>query len=559
MALKAMWRAAGAWVLWLGCGAAAWAQVPAGLSACTELNAPPLAQARAVCTEHPGCALLLSAQQKCPVAVQLLERLARRPVAAPLTMEEILDAYLPALNNEERLLSAIRAAKAAARGAATAPGLHKSAFLSGGRTFYFEGGRDGTKWSGPGFMVYPSGLLVLGNYGNGALEGAGMSVGRFGDVLAGQWSAGRPAGHMVVQTSRGEMIVSDNVWLREKVGALERLAEKNGWSHLEEVAGENQYLVRSKSDAPGLPLRAAPPLAPADALTVLASNSVGMPRAEPSPGERYQHSNCGLASSPHAAMYQRCLAHTGCEIVARKLFACNQTVALMDGLSKRLGARTDITNFDLFELLQPKPTKHERLIRYIEATRAAAYAEPDAPAWRVMRWGQRDAQSHKQVFTYFEGRATLLPGNAVAKSTGSTMALGRGVAINEYGYMMRGDFKEGQLHGIGQTLSVSPQGVDMRLERLRNGITMGLSIHQRVGGEVSESMMYPTDSTGLNFKESGILRYSNRDGGGAMSLHRGRNDSAYFPNLSGRIDPFKPAQPSGPARTPQLTGSGGKP
>jgi Ricin-type beta-trefoil lectin domain len=298
-------------------------------------------------------------------------------------------------------------------------------------------------------------------------------------------------------------------------------------------------------------MRAVPPVA----------NSAGLPRADRMPGVKYLHTDCGLDASPQAAMYQRCLAHTGCEIVARKLSACNQMSALLAGLTERLGTRTDITNFDLFEVVQPKPTQHERLIQYIGEARKISYAEPGAPAWKTMSWGKRDAQSHRQVLTYFEGRATMLPGDKVAKSTGSRMALGRGVAINEFGNMMRGDFKEGELHGIGHMLTVASRDViDMSAGRLRHGVSMGLSIHQRSDGMVTESMLYAADSTGLNYKESGILRSMYRDDRGvAMSLTRNRNDSEHFPNLSGRIDPFKSAPQAGNARTPQLTGGGGKP
>lgn len=285
----------------------------------------------------------------------------------------------------------------------------------------------------------------------------------------------------------------------------------------------------------------------------------GLPRADRPAGEAYRHADCGLDTTPQATMYQRCLAHTGCEMVARKLSACNQMSALLVGLAERLGTRTDVTNFDLFEVVQPKPTRHNGLIRYIGEARTIAYAEPGSQTWKALSWGKRDAQSNKQIFTYFEGRAAMLPGEKVAKSTGSKMALGRGVAINEYGDMMRGDFKEGELHGIGHALKVYPEGVVMSVGRKRHGYTMGMSIYQRSDGMVTESLSYPTDSTGLNYKDSGILANTNAYGGGSMTLYRTRNDSEHFPVLSGRIDPFKSAQQPSADRSPQLVGKERKP
>lgn len=286
----------------------------------------------------------------------------------------------------------------------------------------------------------------------------------------------------------------------------------------------------------------------------------GLPRADRQPGVKYEHTACGLESSPHAAMYQRCLAHTGCEIIARKLSACNQLSALMAGLTSRVDERVGITNFDLFEVAQPAPTKHAQLARYIAKAREISQAAPGAPAWQTMDWTPKNAKTYNEVFTYFEGRATLLPDGKVAAATGSRMAVGRGVAINSNGEMLRGDFKEGRLHGLGQILTVASRDViEISAGRFRNGVFMGLSLHQRSDGMVTESMLYATDASGLNFKEAGIMRDIRREGDVAMSIHRNRNESDYFPMQSGRIDPFKTNQPPAESRTPQLSGGSAKP
>lgn len=300
--------------------------------------------------------------------------------------------------------------------------------------------------------------------------------------------------------------------------------------------------------------------APALVMTTGKAPVGGLPKANSKPGEDYRHENCGLSDSAHAAMYQRCLAHTGCEIIARKLSACNQMTALLAGLSERLGARTDITNADLFEVAQPAPTNHAQLMRYIDEARAISEAEPGAPLWRTMSWGQRNARLEGQIFTYFEGRATLLPGEKVAKSTGSRMAIGRGVAITEWGEMMRGDFKDGALHGIGQTLRiVYRDGIEMSAGRFHNGWIKGLSLSQRWHGEVTESMWYAKDKSASSIRRAGIQRNITPEGRMSIFISRSDNDLETFRHQTGRIDPFKTNQLSDESRTPQLSGGSAKP
>lgn len=255
------------------------------LLSCSELNAPKLMQARSICAEHPACRLMLAAQDSCAVATRFLDRLAGTQRADAMTMMDILEAYLPVLVDSEKLRADVMSAKEAARAARTASDAYKSTFQSGGRTYYFEGGMNANRqWSGPGFMVSPSGQLMVGNYRNGKLDGPGLSVSSGGGVLAGKWMQGKPGGRMSVQTTRGEVLLSERVWEGSQVADLEDLAEKNGWSHLEEAGPQGNYLVRKKSDPISTPLRmVAAPAPTAQAAVQPAPAIVATAAAVPNP------------------------------------------------------------------------------------------------------------------------------------------------------------------------------------------------------------------------------------------------------------------------------------
>lgn len=180
------------------------------------------------CNAHVGCNMILKLQGTCAKAKGFLSSLKASMYGRnKITNNDVFEANMPALTQNDELISRVSAVQKIVRDSMDGPSYGKlTRKNSKGQDQYYEGElKDGHK-HGIGVYITSDGYMGRGQMKNGGVEGKAQTVSPDGTIMVGYFVGSGPLGNIAFQDSKGAAF-SGNYLGDDK------------WSGVMEVTGRN--------------------------------------------------------------------------------------------------------------------------------------------------------------------------------------------------------------------------------------------------------------------------------------------------------------------------------